>query len=130
MVQDLNLNVALTGVPTVREETGLALSSRNVFLKPEDRTHKAPLIYQVLTQTKEALQKGNSAKESLHQGRMQLSGAGFTVQYFELRALKTLEDFSEQNGAPSAKEEWILACAAYLPSNDGGKVRLIDNLIF
>ena len=103
MVKDLSLDIELIGVPTVREPDGLALSSRNAYLSPEERA-KAPLLHAALNQV-------STDKETIDQAKARLESNGFTVQYIELLPL------------PEEKVS-ILAIAAYL-----GKTRLIDNLI-
>lgn len=117
MVRDLNVPVKMVGVPTVREESGLALSSRNVYLSDALRAKTAPLIYQTLLYSKSELLKGHASSLVIDEAKSKLTAAGFDVQYFELQALPNLNSS-------------LLAVAAFLPSLDGGKVRLIDNLFF
>lgn len=87
MVQDLNIPVQMIGVPTVREESGLALSSRNVYLSDEARNKVAPLIYQTLVHSKKELLKGMSPHSVIEEAQISLKNAGFEVQYYELRSL-------------------------------------------
>ena len=59
MVRDLDIPVRIVGVPTVREADGLALSSRNVYLSPQER-QAAPLLYRVLCDTAAAMQQATA----------------------------------------------------------------------
>ncbi|HYD15997.1 MAG TPA: pantoate--beta-alanine ligase [Hyphomicrobium sp.] len=108
MVRDLALPVAIQGVPTVREDDGLALSSRNAYLS-EDERYVAPMLHKVLLQ----VAQGRDPREA---GEA-LVAAGFTkIDYIEVRDAETLAPFVP--GRPGR----VLA-AAWL-----GKTRLIDNV--
>ncbi|MFZ9595048.1 MAG: pantoate--beta-alanine ligase [Bdellovibrionia bacterium] len=131
MVEDLNLNIHVEGVPTVRESSGLALSSRNRYLSREE-AEKAPLLYQCLNRIQAQAQKINPAL-SPNEGREQifrlltltqeqLQNAGFRVQYLELRRV---EDLSPIKDGIKPGESYVVAAAAFL-----GRTRLIDNVIF
>jgi pantoate--beta-alanine ligase len=124
MVKDLNLAIQLTGVPTVRENTGLALSSRNVYLTEAERTKIAPKFYEILTETKKQLLAQLPIATVLNDAKEKLQATGFEVQYFELRALTDLSHLPA-NHPLAVGTEVVLAGALFL-----GKVRLIDNLIF
>jgi pantoate--beta-alanine ligase len=117
MVADLCLRVEIVGAPTVREEDGLAMSSRNQYLTPEQRK-LAPSIYRQLQQAVAAL--GSGVREFAHiegTGRAALDGAGFRTDYFSVRDARTL--------APAQPDtrHFVVLTAARL-----GKARLIDNL--
>lgn len=117
LVRDLDIPVRVIGVPTVREADGLALSSRNAYLSPEQR-QIAPVLHQVLARIARLLAQGAEAAPLLAEGRAELQRAGFgPVQYLEARDAETLEPV-----ARAARDARVLA-AAYL-----GKVRLIDNV--
>ena len=119
MVADLCLRVAIVGAPTVREPDGLAMSSRNQYLEPQQRA-LAPAIYRQLTQAVAALQAGARDFALLEAaGRAALDGAGFRTDYFSVRDAKTL--------APAAPDtrQFVVLTAARL-----GKARLIDNMQF
>ena len=123
MVRDLNLSIQLVGVPTVRESTGLALSSRNVYLSQKERQEIAPKFYEILTTAKNSLHRGQNILATLKIAEDSLKDQGFEVQYLELRSLPLLENLSLQIHPLSNEEETLLAGAVYL-----GKVRLIDNI--
>lgn len=121
IVSDLNINVALKGVATLREKDGLALSSRNIYLSESERL-AAPRLYQVLSESKESL-FNKPLKDVLLGARTKLEKSGFTFQYLEVLALPLL---SRLQGETLEKgKEYIIATACFL-----GKTRLIDNIIF
>jgi pantoate--beta-alanine ligase len=117
LVRDFGFHVKLVGCEIVREPDGLAMSSRNQRLSPEDR-QKANLIYQVLQKSKTQLDKSDlsliksEAEQLLQQQNIRL-------EYLELANRDTLEILTNFN--PSIPS--ILLMAAYV-----GEVRLIDNL--
>ncbi|WLF84313.1 pantoate--beta-alanine ligase [Moraxella sp. ZY210820] len=115
MVQDLNIPIEIIGVPIVRADDGLALSSRNGYLTAEQR-QIAPQIYQNLQQAKSDLQQGKALNQVLLQMRQNLQQAGFDIDYIEARTpqLQPVDEF---------KQDIVLFVAAKL-----GKPRLIDNL--
>lgn len=116
-VRDLDMGVAIHGMPTVREADGLALSSRNRYLGTDERA-VAPRLHATLRAIADALERGGEAAPLLAEGIASLEAAGFSpVQYLEARDAQTL--------APVARAERparVLA-AAYL-----GATRLIDNV--
>jgi len=117
MARDLDIPARILGVPTVREADGLAMSSRNWYLTPEQR-RIAPRLYQVLTALGQALTAGGPTEPLLSQGRAELEQTGFDpVQYLELRDADGLAPLTW------AERPARLLVAAYL-----GKVRLIDNV--
>ncbi|GJD29055.1 Pantothenate synthetase [Methylobacterium adhaesivum] len=116
-VRDLDLPVEIQGVPTLREADGLALSSRNRYLSPEER-RAAPRLHAVLASIARGLAAGAEAGLLLAEGRAELEAAGFgPVQYLEVRDAETLAPVERAD-----RPVRILA-AAYL-----GRTRLIDNL--
>lgn len=118
MVQDLNLPVEICPVETVRESDGLALSSRNRLLTPEQRA-VAPLIYQALSTAREALQSGKTPTEARTESLKVLSGqADMTVQYLEIADATTMMPVDRKTGPVR------VAAAVWM-----GKVRLIDNVL-
>ncbi len=124
MARDLNVRIKLTGVETVREASGLALSSRNTYLSKEERTLTAPQFYQILISAKNEFQNGGVIAAVLESARGRLAQAGFQVQYLELRSTPELTDLTAMNILPKEMGA-VLAGALFL-----GKVRLIDNIIW
>lgn len=116
LAANLNIPVTIQGVPILREKDGLAMSSRNVYLTPEERKI-APTLYATLQKTVEWVKTG-AVEASLRAGKECLLEAGFAkIDYLELRHAETLEKMPEVNGPGR------LLVAAWL-----GKCRLIDNI--
>jgi pantoate--beta-alanine ligase len=115
MVADLDFDVEVRGVPTQRDDDGLALSSRNAYLAPEDRA-AAVALPRALGVAAKAIEKGEDAEGALATARASLEAAGFTVDYVELADAETL-------GAPVAGKPRRLLAAARI-----GGTRLIDNI--
>jgi pantoate--beta-alanine ligase len=118
MVEDLSLPVEVMGVDTVRESSGLALSSRNGYLTAEERA-KAPALKRTLDDLAEAIKAGNAVDSAINSAKAALQAAGLTPDYIELRQAQTLAPATDKD------KELVLLAAAYL-----GKARLIDNLVF
>ena len=117
MVEDLCLPVEIQGVPTVREEDGLARSSRNGYLTPEERS-KAPVLYRILNETAQAIRAGDADYERLEAAANEkLESAGFGPDYFSIRRASDLAQPKVVDG------DLVILAAAYL-----GRARLIDNL--
>jgi pantoate--beta-alanine ligase len=116
MTVDMDLPVEIVGVPTVREDDGLAMSSRNRYLTPEERD-RAPTLYAALTACAERLRAGERDYAALAvAARTHLMGAGFRPDYFEIRRADDLQP-------PIAEDrELRILAAAWL-----GRARLIDN---
>ena len=116
-VDDLCMPIEIKGVPTVREADGLAMSSRNRYLTPAERS-VAPTIFAELSRARDAVRSGGRDYTVLEvRGREALQKAGFKVDYFAIRDASTLQ-------APqSTSEELVILTAARL-----SKARLIDNL--
>ena len=118
MVDDLGLPINIITAPTVREEDGLAMSSRNAYLSDEERA-MAPKIHEVLESAGEALQSGKRNFEELENvASEELSEAGFEVEYI---AIRRALDLSVPN---RDCDELVLLVAVNL-----GKARLIDNIV-
>ena len=99
MVADLNLPVEIRPVPTVREEDGLAMSSRNTYLSPEER-RQAIALYQSLLWAKERVAEGERDAARLVEG-MQRIIAGYPLvklEYLEFRDDETLAPLAELKG--------------------------------
>lgn len=117
MVADLNLAIDIVGVPTVRESDGLALSSRNSYLLPEER-QQALALPRALGAARSAILNGTPVFDVLHKARASLRDGGFSrIDYFALVDAETLEPLDEpRNGSR-------LIAAALI-----GTTRLIDNI--
>jgi pantoate--beta-alanine ligase len=117
MVCDLDFPIEIVGVPTVREQDGLAMSSRNGYLTVEER-RLAPKLYAMLSETQRRLQAGERDYPALvRDGQAALSRAGFRPDYVAVRRAQDL-------GRPDAKEtQFSVLAAAWL-----GSARLIDNV--
>ena len=118
LVADLFFPVEIIGVETVREDSGLALSSRNRYLTPAEHTVAANLYKVLLGMTEPAVKSGahDYAKLEAHAVES-LNNDGFRTEYLSIRNAADL-------GAPVTKELVIIA-ATWL-----GKTRLIDNIEF
>ena len=120
MVRDLHMDVEVVGMPIVREADGLAMSSRNTYLQPNER--KAALsLYRSLKRTGELLQKGERRAETILKGVREVlfSEPLVKIDYIQVCNANTLEDIDEIEG------DVVIAIAAYV-----GQTRLIDNLIY
>ncbi|SFD24180.1 pantoate--beta-alanine ligase [Thiohalospira halophila DSM 15071] len=118
LVADLCLPVEVFGVPTVRESDGLALSSRNGYLTPEQRA-AAPALYQALTAARDAVLAGEEPGNADTAGWNRLQEAGFEPEYFTIRRAADLDE-------PGPEDRDLVALAAARL----GEARLIDNVRF
>jgi len=119
MTRDLDFPVEIAVLPTVREEDGLALSSRNAYLTAEQR-ERATAISRALRAAEQAARAGETSTEALVEAaRTELRNAGIEPEYVEARAAEDLSPIAELNGRPV-----LLAVAARV-----GRARLIDNVV-
>lgn len=118
MAEDLSLPITIITAPTIREEDGLAMSSRNAYLTEEER-QRAPGLYRVLSGIGEDLQNGRRNFEELESRAWQeLESAGFDPEYVAIRRALDL-------GVPDRDcDELVVLAAARL-----GTARLIDNVV-
>lgn len=119
MVDDLNFPVEIVVCPTVRESDGLAMSSRNVYLNPQER-EAAVVLFRALTAADRAFQAGERDAEVLRQtmARVLAQEPLARMQYISCSDPDTLEELS----GPVNKA--LLSMAVFI-----GKTRLIDNII-
>jgi len=117
MVRDLDVPVRIEGLPTVREDDGLAMSSRNAYLDREDR-ERAAALWRALRAT-ESRAREESLAAGIEAGRAELAAAGIEPEYLEARDPDDLSPVAELNGRPV-----LLAVAARI-----GGARLIDNVL-
>jgi len=116
MARDLDIPTTVIGVETVREGDGLALSSRNSYLAPEERKI-APLLHDSLQEAAKAIRAGRTPDYAARSSRARLKAAGFAVDYVAARNADTLQRLQ------SPTEPIRLLAAARL-----GTTRLIDNI--
>jgi pantoate--beta-alanine ligase len=116
-VEDLCLPVRIVGAPTVRADDGLALSSRNRYLSPQERAI-ASTVYRSLDRARRRLEGGDTDIADIErEGLETLRSAGFRPDYFEVRMAGTL-------ARPQGRDvDVVVLAAARL-----GRARLIDNL--
>lgn len=119
MVRDLSLPVKIMSGPTLRDEDGLAKSSRNQYLTPAER-QRAPQIYATLTQMRDLFRQGHNWQALETAARARLERAGFVPDYV---AIRRADDLAEP--AADEREGLVALVAARL-----GATRLIDNLPF
>ena len=118
MVADMAIPVEIVGVPTVRAEDGLALSSRNGYLSAAERA-LAPELARTMNWVAEQIEAGDHHLPSLvAQASQRLDNAGFRTDAIDIVDADTLESATE------ASERLVILMAAYL-----GKARLIDNCV-
>ena len=111
-------NITMNIVPTIREASGLAMSSRNMRLSREER-QTAETIYQVLNLLKEKLKPG-TLQSLLTEAQQKLTGEGFKPDYVSIANANTLEPVTNWDG----NTPLVALIAAFL-----GDVRLIDNMV-
>jgi len=121
MVTDLDFAIEIVGVPTQRDDDGLAMSSRNIYLD-DDQRRQAVALPRALGVAARAIARGEDVAAVLDDARTALVGAGFAIDYVALADAETLV---EQTGAeqPGAARPRRLLAAARM-----GTTRLIDNI--
>ena len=117
MARDLDIPSEIVGAPIVREDDGLALSSRNAYLSESERM-AAPLLQRTLVDLAHDISQGRKLGQALKAGRARLKRGGFGIDYVEARNAETLLPVDAVSNEPIR-----LFAAAYL-----GKTRLIDNV--
>jgi len=117
LAKDLDLRVRIVAAPTVREKDGLAMSSRNAYLSPQERAI-APVLHRTLNDCARRIAAGAAIGEALADGRRAINAAGFVLDYLEARHAETLAPVDRGAGEPLR-----LLVAARL-----GNTRLIDNV--
>jgi len=119
MVRDLDFPVQIEVLPTVREPDGLAMSSRNAYLSPEDRQRAVALIRALRAAEGVAASGETRPQVALDAARAELERAGIEPEYLEARDAEGLAPAESLNGRPV-----LVAVAARV-----GRARLIDNLV-
>jgi pantoate--beta-alanine ligase len=116
MARDLDIPITIVGVPTVREESGLAMSSRNAYLTKSER-NQAAAIYKTIVAAAGKIRSGGAPTRATAAARRSLTTLGFKVDYVAARNVNTL-------ALPKARDEKLrILVAVWL-----GKTRLIDNV--
>lgn len=117
MVRDLNIPVQIQGVATFRENDGLAMSSRNGYLTPDQR-RVAPNLYKTLNNARNAVLDRDENYSKIEQAQIRLlQQAGFIPEYFSICRADDLQPAGRDD------RELVILAAAKL-----GKARLIDNI--
>lgn len=119
MTRDLNFPVEIVVSPTTREADGLAMSSRNVYLNPDQRK-AATVLYRALSAAKDAYESGERDAETLRQMMRDVLAAEALaqMQYVSCADYDTLQELDE------IKQKALLSMAVFI-----GKTRLIDNFV-
>ncbi len=114
---DLCMPIEIVGMPVIREDDGLAMSSRNAYLSMTERK-QAPLIYQALQSAAQRLRHAPDQIPAIEaEGMKMLEGNGFRPEYFSVRRTEDLDEADAQDRRLS------ILTAAWL-----GSARLIDNV--
>lgn len=120
LIQDLGFQIQMQVCDTLREENGLAMSSRNIRLSAEARK-EASMLYATLLKTKMAIQGGEQLQTVMASARKNIEAKpGYDLQYFEIVDTQSLKPISE-----NFEGEVALCLAVYVEG-----VRLIDNIVF
>jgi len=120
MVADLNMNLEVIAVPTVREPDGLAMSSRNVYLNPEERK-SALVLYKSLTLAQKLWNKGETNADLIRKemtSLIQSEPRAARIDYVSIADAETLEELN------NIDRPAVVSLAVKI-----GKPRLIDNII-
>jgi pantoate--beta-alanine ligase len=116
LVRDLNFPVSIEVCPTVRAADGLALSSRNALLSPDDR-ERATALHRTLRAVQSAISGGEpTPAQAIAAGRAELEASGIDLEYLAIVSAQTMEPVTELEG------DLLAVIAARI-----GAVRLIDN---
>jgi pantoate--beta-alanine ligase len=117
LARDLDLGVRIVGGPIVRERDGLAMSSRNVYLSPDQR-RAAPTLFRAMKEAVNHIRAGEDIQAALAGGAEMIASAGFALDYLEARHAETLAPIASLKDGPIR----LLAAAKI------GTTRLIDNV--
>ncbi len=117
LTSDLNIPVEIMGAATVRESDGLAMSSRNVYLSEDERA-AAPVLHRCMTKAAQRIRDGEAMEAALAPARNKITGAGFEIDYLEVRDAVTLASVEGRY-----RKGLRILVAARL-----GRTRLIDNI--
>ncbi len=120
MITDLNLDLQIIGLATVREEGGLAMSSRNVYLKKDERSSALTLVGALKLAQKLYTDGERQSSVIIKEAKKLINTSSYTdIEYIKICDTATLDDVDEIN------DEAVIALAVKV-----GKTRLIDNAVF
>ncbi|MBM3700487.1 MAG: pantoate--beta-alanine ligase [Actinobacteria bacterium] len=128
MVEDLNININIKECPTVREEDGLAISSRNIYLSDIEREN-APLLFKTLKAAAAMIKRKNTSIKKIKKTSLELLSGNCcikSIDYFDFRnrstleEIKSLKNYFSREGRPGI----LIAAAIRMKST-----RLIDNVV-
>lgn len=120
MIEDLNMDVEMIVCPAIRDENGLAMSSRNLYLSPEQR-RVAAILYKTLVSASNMIKSGTASPldAKRHMNELLMSEPMITeIQYAGIYDFETLDELKE------TKKKSLIAIAVKM-----GDVRLIDNML-
>ena len=117
LVKSFDLDIIIESMPTVREEDGLAMSTRNQYLSDQDR-ERVPIFYKILSNTKHSIQNGKSV-QSVKEDAIKSLSREFEVEYFEALDANNLTQIQT-----NTSEIIIISAIRF------GGTRLIDNIVF
>lgn len=119
MVADLNMNLEVVVLPTVRENDGLAMSSRNTYLSPKER-QAATVLFKALTRAKKMWEKGENKAEKLHQKMTSMINNEplAVIDYVSIADAQSLDELDV------ISKPALISLAVKI-----GKTRLIDNIV-
>ncbi|MFO1124637.1 MAG: pantoate--beta-alanine ligase [Methylocystis sp.] len=117
LARDLDIATEIVGAPTLREADGLAMSSRNIYLAPDERA-RARELHSALSKAARRIVNGDDIGAATLDARARVADAGFDIDYLEARHAETLTPVSSLDDGPIR-----LLAAAKL-----GATRLIDNI--
>jgi len=129
MVKDLNLKISVIGCPTVREEDGLAVSSRNKYLSEGERKN-ATVLFNCLMGAVELLKRGEKNLKKISRltyEKFKKNKFVTRVEYFDFRDSENLDEITDLNAyfIKKSKGSILIASAVWV-----GNTRLIDNVLF
>ena len=118
LIENFNFPITLRACPTVREQTGLAMSSRNKYLSKNDKKDAA-ILYRTLKKGKLLIKENETIEKIKKQMFELLTNKNITIEYLSIANLNTFEEIADNNTRPI-----VIAGAIYYK-----KIRLIDNVI-
>jgi pantoate--beta-alanine ligase len=122
LASDLDFETKIVAAPIMREADGLAMSSRNVYLSPDERS-RAPALQKALAECAAAIRSGEMIEAALAKACVICEASGFMIDYIEARQAETLAPLNAAGGLPALSQPMRLLAAARM-----GKTRLIDNV--